>query len=86
MKEYLDISKCCVSLLCIKNDSKMKIYTTVEVNEIETEVSVTFGKVEGNEIEVSNIIDVHTGEDVEADNAEMLYDECREAMAERSAA
>lgn len=64
----------------------MKIYTTVEVNEIETEVIVTFGKVEDNEIEIFNIIDVHTGEDVEVDNAEMLYDECREAMAERSAA
>jgi hypothetical protein len=64
----------------------MKIYTTIEVNEIETEVTVTFGKVEGNEIEIFNIIDVHTGEEVESDNEEILYNECREAMAERSVA
>lgn len=64
----------------------MKITTTIEVNEIETEVSVTFIKTDG-EIEITNISDVHTGEDYSEENfgTDELYAECFETFCDRLA-
>jgi hypothetical protein len=64
----------------------MKLTTSIEVNEIETEVCVTFIKVDG-EIQITNITDTHTGESYneETYGTDSLYSECFECFCDNSA-
>lgn len=65
----------------------MKLYTSIEVNEIDTEVIINFEKDGDDQIEILAIIDAHTGEELNINIPDMLYNECAEnysdIMAER---
>jgi len=65
-------------LITLKHTRKMKYTTTIEIEELETEICIQFDMTNGD-VDVVKIVDVHSGEELSEDlMTHELYNDCAE--------